>query len=143
MKLLSLTILSTLTLTSTLFSSTLGAKIQDSSLLVYNGGIGLVHEKRSLSLKKNDTFILYEDVANTIETDSVNVKLPDAVTLYSQQYRFDKLTQLKLLNAHIGKKVDVKILKDSKNFEIVSATLLSASSQKCLVKTEDSKIITV
>ncbi len=143
MKPLTLAIFGALTLSSSLFSSSLGEKIQDSSLLVYNGGVGLVHEKRSLSLTKNDSFILYEDVANTIETDSVNVKLPDSVTLYSQQYRFDKLTQLKLLNAHVGREVEVKTLKDAKNFEIVSATLLSASSQKCVVKTSDSKIVTV
>ncbi len=143
MKLLTLAIFSALSIPNALFSSTLGEDIQDSSLLVYNGGIGLVHEKRSLSLKKDDTFILYGDIANTIETDSVNVKLPDAVTLYSQQYRFDKLTQIKLLNAHVGKIVDVKILKDAKNFQTISATLLSATATKCLVKTQSSKIITV
>ena len=128
MKLLTLAIFSALSIPNALFSSTLGEDIQDSSLLVYNGGIGLVHENRSLSLKKDETFILYGDVANTIETDSVNVKLPDAVTLYSQQYRFDKLTQIKLLNAHVGKIVDVKILKDAKNFQTISATLLSATA---------------
>ena len=143
MKQLSLGILSTLLLANSAFSSTLGKEVQDSSLVVYNGNVGLVHEKRSLHVKSNDTTIVYEGVASTIETDSVNIKLTDSIQLYSQQYRFDKLTQQKLLNAHIGKKIEVRILKNAKDFKIITATLLSANSNRCIVRTSNSKIITV
>ena len=143
MKHLSLAIFSTAFIVSSAFSSTLGSEIKENSLIVYNGNLGLVHEERSLTLSKNDTNIVYDDVASSINTDSVNVKLPNSVKLYSQQYRFDKLTQAKLLDAHIGKKVEVKILKDAKNFKTVSAILLSSSSSRCIVKTANSKIITV
>ncbi len=138
-----LTLLASALFASLSSASMLSPDIQESSLVVYNGGIGLVHEKRSLTLNKNDTNIIYEDVANTIDTDSVNIKLTDSIKLYSQQYRFDKLTQQKLLNAHIDKKVEVRVLKDVKNFKIITATLLSSSANKSIVKTSNSKIITV
>ena len=143
MKHLSLAIFSTAFVVSSAFSSTLGTQIKENTLVVYNSNLGLVHEKRSLALEKNDTTIVYDNVASSINTDSVSVKLPKFVKLYSQQYRFDKLTLTKLLNAHIGKKVEVKLLKETKNFKTISATLLSNNANRCIVKTANSKIITV
>jgi len=140
MKQLSLGILASLLLSSSSFSATLSKNIQDSSLVVYNGGIGLVHEKRSLSVNKNDTQIVYEGVANTIDTDSVNIKLTDAITLKSQQYRFDKLTLQKLLDAHIGKTIEVQI-KGKSSTKKINAILLSHSTNTALVKTANSKIL--
>jgi hypothetical protein len=121
-------------LTNSLFASSLSLKPINSSLIVYNGGIGLVHEEKKLKLNKDDKQIIYEDVASTIETDSVNVVLPDSVTLFSQQYRFDKLTMSKLLDAHIGKKV-----KASKK----NVILLSHNGTNALVKDANNEIISV
>jgi hypothetical protein len=134
MKKTSLALSSLLFLSSTLFCATLAHKPTKSSLIVYNGGVGLVHEEKKLSLNKGDREIIYEDVASTIETDSVNVTLPKSVTLFSQQYRFDKLTMSKLLDAHIGK--EIKVCKKS-------AVLLSHSSKNALVKDENGEIISV
>jgi len=125
-----------------LFSSSLASPLNN-SLIVYNGNVGLVHENRSIKIKKSDSTVTYEGVASTIETDSVNVKLPDSVKLYSQQYRYDKLTLTKLLDAHIGKAVQVRRLKDAKEFTIIDATLLSNNGNTSLVKTDRSKIISV
>lgn len=125
MQKLTLTLSSLVLLTSSLFSS---------SLIVYNGGIGLVHEQRELNLKKGEKQIIYKDVARTINTDSVNITLPTSVKLYSQQYRFDKLTMYKLLDAHIGKKVKV----GKKN-----VTLLSHNGSNTIVKTSENQIISV
>nr|WP_321267831.1 hypothetical protein [uncultured Sulfurimonas sp.] len=125
---------SLLLLSSSIMAATLSEKPTSSSLIVYNGGIGLVHEEKKLTIKKNDTQIVYKDVASTIETDSVNVTLPDAVTLYSQQYRFDKLTMSKLLDAHIGEKVKA-------NNKIV--TLLSHSGANAIAEDSNSEIISV
>jgi len=122
-----------LTLSST-YASTLNEKPTTNSLVVYNSNIGLVHEERKLSLDTKDSFILYEDVASSIDTDSVNVKLPSGVTLYSQQYRYDKLTRAKLLEAFIGK--EVMVAKDK-------VTLLSSSGISCIIKTADNLIKSV
>ncbi len=119
------------------------ATILDNSLIIYNGNVGLVHESKNITVKNSDTTITYEDVANTIETDSVNVKLPESVKLYSQQYRFDKLTLSKLLDAHIDKSVQVRVLKDAKNFKIIDATLLTNNGASSLVRTKNKTIISV
>ena len=115
----------------------------NNSLIVYNGNVGLVHESKNITVKKSDVTITYEDVASTIETDSVNVKLPESVKLYSQQYRFDKLTLSKLLDAHIDKAIQVPILKDAKNFKIIDATLLTNNGNSSLVRTKNQTIISV
>ena len=131
MQRLSLALTSLLVLSSTLFCATLSQKPTASSLIVYNGGVALVHEQRELNLNKNDKQIIYRGVASSIETDSVNVSFPSSLTLYSQQYRFDKLTMFKLLDAHIGKKVrvDKKIV-----------TLLSHDGKNAIVRGEKNEI---
>ena len=126
-----------------LLVSSASSAILENSLIVYNGNVGLVHESKNISVKKSDTTITYEDVASTIVTDSVNIKLPASVKLYSQQYRFDKLTLAKLLNAHIDKSIQVRILKDAKNFKIIDAILLANNGNNSLVKTTKGSIISV
>ncbi len=136
-------LLSSLAFSSSLFSSVLGSEINNSSLIVYNSNIGLVHEERDLSLTTSDNSIIYEGIAQSINTDSVNVKLDPKVVLKSQQFRFDSLTLDKLLKAHIGKKVEARLLKNANDFKIITATLLSSDSKKSIVRTIDYKIITV
>ena len=134
MKTLSLTLISLSLFSSTLFALTLKPTLSDNSLIVYNSHLGLVHEKRKLHLKKNETQIIYADVASSINTDSVNVSLPKGVRLFSQQYRYDKLTQAKLLDAHIGKTVHAKVLKNAKDYEIIQGKLLSFQGISCLME---------
>ena len=104
-----------------------------SSLVVYNSNIALVHEERSLRLDKSENSIIYEDVAPSIITESINLKLPKGVKLYSQQYRYDKLTLAKLLHYNIGKKVKV----GEKTF-----TLLSANNKEAILKNSKGNIVT-
>lgn len=130
-----------ISLVTALYAVKLSPNTLDNSLIIYNSNIGLVHEKRQLSLMKNDTTIIYEDVASSINTDSINVSFPKAMTLYSQQYRFDKLTQNKLINAHIGKKIHVQVMKDSKNFTTIEAKLLSNDGRSCIVQSNKKIII--
>ena len=143
MKTLSLALLSSAILTSCAFGVTLNPKTTNNSLIIYNSNIGLVHESRELNLKESDKEIIYEDVASTINTDSVNVDLPSGISLYSQQYRFDKLTQKKLLDAHIGKKISARVEDNEKNYKTIQATLLSNDGNNAIVKTDDNIIITL
>lgn len=143
MKTLSTAIALSIVATSTLFGASLNKTPINNSLIIYNSNIGLVHEKRELNINKNDTQIIYEGVASTILTDSVNVDIPKDISLFSQQYRFDKLTQSKLLDAHIGKSVDVKVMRDAENFQIIKAILLSNDANQCIVKSEKENIFTV
>jgi hypothetical protein len=126
-----------------LYAGSLSSKPIESSLVVYNGNIGLVHEDKTITLDKGAQEIVYKDVAQSVVTDSVNVKFPAGVTLYSQQYRFDKITAAKLLNAHIGKKIKVKTFGDNEKIIIQNATLLSSAGSQCIVRTDSKEIFSV
>jgi len=143
MKKITLAFISSLSIASSLFGASLSSEVRNNSLIVYNSNIGLVHQERDLEIQKGDTSIVYEDVAQNINTDSVNVSLPNAITINSQQYRYDKLTLSKLLQANIGKKVEVRLLRNQNEFKIITATLLSFNNTRALVKTLDYKIISV
>lgn len=143
MKKITLAFISSLYISSSLFGATLSPDADNNSLIVYNSNIGLVHEERNLEIKSSDTTIVYEDVAQSINTDSVNVSLPQAITINSQQYRYDKLTLAKLLQSHIGKKIEVRLLRNRNEFKIITATLLSYTNNTAIVRTLDYKIISV
>jgi hypothetical protein len=140
---MNLVLLSSLVLSGSLYASTLSKISNEDSLIVYNSNVGLVHEQRNLSISQEESNIIYEGVANSIEIDSVNVSLPREINLKSQQYRFDKLTQSKLLEAHIGKNIEVRLPKDDQSFKIINARLLSSENTKSLVQASDGNIITV
>lgn len=129
-----ITLITTVLLLNQLNATTLSQPPKKNSLIVYNSNVGLVHEERKLSLKRSDKFIVYKGVANTIDTESVNVALPKGVMLSSQQYRYDKLTQQKLLDAFVGKTVLVGKKR---------VTLLASSGSRCVVKTSSNLIKTV
>lgn len=143
MKQITLGVLTLLTLNISTFASTLSQEPKNSSLIIYNSNIALVHEERNLKLHKEDTSITCEGVAPTVNTDSINVILDPSITLYSQQFRFDKLTQAKLLQTYIGKKVEVRLLKDVNSFKVVAATLLAYNGSTSIVRTIDYKILSV
>jgi len=143
MKTFTLLSLSTFILASSLYGATLGKEIKKNSLIVYNSNIALVHEERTLELTEDDTQIIYSGITKSIEPDSINVSLPEGVKLYSQQYRFDKLTLPKLLDAYKGKKVELRLLKNRNEFKIITATLLSSNGSTSLVRTLDFKILSV
>jgi len=128
-----------------LYAAELSGMPVDSSLVVYNGNIGLVHEQKHLKLKAGVQEVIYEDVARTVQTDSVNVLFPKNITLYSQQYRFDKITLAKLLEAHIGKEIKVKrVADDNKDaFIIQRAELIAVDGYSCVVKTQKGDIFSV
>ncbi|MEA1955693.1 MAG: hypothetical protein U9N02_04280 [Campylobacterota bacterium] len=120
--------------TSYIFASIIKDNPLKNSLIIYNDNIGLVYEKHSLKIKKNDLKITYPNVSTSIKTNSINVKLPKSITVYSQQYKINKLTQKELLQNHINKEILVKEMK---------AKLLSFSNSESLVQTSTNKIITV
>ena len=128
--------------TSTLLTAgTISSKPVDPSLVVYNGNLGLVHENRKMELNRGKQALVYNDVASSVITDSVNVTFPRGVTLYSQQYRFDQINAQKLALAHLGKSVQFYI-KTGSDLMYKSGTLLSASSQ-AVIKTSQDEIYTV
>jgi len=133
-------ILSLLT-SSLLIAGTIAQKPTYSSLVVYNANLGLIHEQRAMKLDKGEQSLVYNEVASSVITESVNINLPKGVKLYSQQYRFDKVNAQKLAQAHLGKEVRFYI-KTGSDLMYKNGTLLSASSQ-AVVKTKEDEIYTV
>jgi len=127
---------------SVLNGAALSPTLKANTLVVYNSNMGLVHEERSIVLEKGRQTLHYPNVASTVETDSVNVVFPSGVKLYSQKYKYDKITLQKLLSAHIGKKVEVKVYDSKESFELKDATLLSAG-QNVIVRLDEGKVIQV
>ncbi len=126
---------------SLLTAGTIVQEPADASLVVYNGNLGLVHEKRSVQLDKGAQELVYNDVAQSIITDSVNVTFAKGVQLYSQQYRFDQINAQKLAQTHLGKDVRFYI-KTGSDLLYKEGTLLSAASQ-AVIKTNKGEIYTV
>ena len=143
MQRLSLALLATVALTTLAAAATLTPQTKNNSLILYSANIGLVHEQRGLEVAPSDTSIIYKNVAKNIDIDSINVTLPEGIKINSQHYRYDKLTLKKLLETHIGKKIEVRMLRNRNEFKIISATLLSFDRESALVRTLDYKIITV
>lgn len=133
MPLFPIAMLSTLS-SALLLSATLSSQPKDASLVIYNSGIGLVHESKELSVAKGKQSIVYPGVATTVQTDSVSVELPGDLILYSQQYRFDKITLNKILESHIGKQVRYKTGK--KELPLIKEGTLLASNP-AVIETKD------
>ena len=126
---------------SLLMAGTISEQPSYASLVVYNSNLGLIHEKREMQLDKGKQSLVYNEVASSVITESVNINLPKGVTLYSQQYRFDRINAQKLAQAHLGKKVRFYI-KTGSDLMYKEGTLLSASGQ-AVVKTKKDEIYTV
>jgi Uncharacterized conserved protein len=92
---------------------------KDLSLTIYNGGFGAVKETLALNLMGNETEIVYSDVAQKIETDSL---LVEGLNVLEFNYDYDLVGKEKLLTKYIDKEV---FLKDRKTGEKRQCRLLS------------------
>lgn len=78
-------------------------------LTVYNSGLSLVREERTLSLGKGLERVQVPDVPATIEPTSLHfASLTDrqSVTVLEQNYQYDLISQSKLLEKYLGKQVE-------------------------------------
>lgn len=136
-------VLTSVLLSSYALAATLSETPTHNALVVYNSNMALVHEERELKLTPNDTEIIYKDVAQSINPDSVHVTLDPSVSIFSQQYKYDKLTLPKLLQSSIDKPVTIRRRKNANEYQRLSATLLSANGNNAIVRTLDYKILSV
>lgn len=90
------------------------------TLTIYNDNFGLFSEKRSIPVIKGIQTIKFDNVASTIDTDSVNLKTSFPINLYTQKYKYDLLNLNSLLKYYINKEISFKY-----NDEIKVGTLLS------------------
>jgi hypothetical protein len=108
----------------------------DISVTIYNGGFGAVKETRKVSLTGNETELIFADVAQRIESDSL---LVEGLNILEFNYDYDLVDRGKLLKKYIDKEV---YLMDRKTGEKKSCRLLSVEgSGSCVLEDTVSKEI--
>ncbi len=105
------------------------ADTKELSLTIYNGGFGAVKETRAVSLTGAETELIFADVAQQIETDSL---LVEGLNILEFNYDYDLVDRDKLLKKYIDKEV---YLKDRKTGEKKSCRLLSVEGAgRCVLE---------
>jgi hypothetical protein len=112
------------------------ADTKEISLTIYNGGFGAVKEIRKVNLSGSETEVIFADVAQQIETDSL---LVEGLNIIEFNYDYDLVDRDKLLKKYIDKEV---YLKDRKTGEKKSCRLLSVEGAgRCVLEDNDTKEI--
>ncbi len=120
------------------FLLSLGLAVPASSLevTVYNSNLGLIKETRPFTLKNGVNSVQVVDVAAKIDPTSVHFKsltAPEFVSVLEQDFRYDLISQEKILERYIGKEIELQrygLNGDRK--EILKGTLLSAAGGRVM-----------
>jgi len=103
---------------------------------VYNSNLGLIKETRPFTLKNGVNSVQVVDVAAQIDPTSVHFKsltAPDAVSVLEQDFRYDLISQEKILSRYIGKEIELQRYgRDGDKKEIIKGTLLSSAGGRIM-----------
>jgi len=94
-------------------------------LTIYNQNFGLVKHTRSVQLAAGRNTVVIDDVAALIQPETVHfvsLTAPDAVRILEQNYQYDLLDPVAVLNKSVGKKV---IVRHPESGQVVEGTLLN------------------
>lgn len=106
----------------------------DLGLTVYNGGLALVRDVRSVSLPQGELRVRFEDIAATVNPATVHLRSlshPGQLAVLEQNYEYDLLDPQKLLQKYVGKEVTlVRTLTENGTVKTteVKATLLALNN---------------
>lgn len=81
---------------------------EDLALTVYNGGLALVRDVRSLTLPAGELHLRFEDIAATVNPATVHLRSlsqPGRLPVLEQNYEYDLLDPQKLLQKYVGREV--------------------------------------
>lgn len=105
------------------------APARAAEVTVYNQNLGLIKEVRRFDLKSGLNRLEVVDVAAQIDPTSVHFKsltAPDAVSVLEQDFKYDLVSQDKLLEKYLGSEVElVRYGLDGSRKDSVKGTLLS------------------
>jgi len=80
-------------------------------ITIYNSGLGLVKDRRNVTLGRGDSVLQLMDVASQVIPSSVSVEAVSekgTVSVLEQNYEYDLLSPAKLLEKYVGKTVRVR-----------------------------------
>jgi hypothetical protein len=103
---------------------------QDVQLTVYNQNFALVREVRTVELKQGDNFVKVEDIPAHIEPTSIHFvskTAPNAVVIREQNYQYDLLNPVSIVNKSVGQPVAVRYHTRDRT-ETISGTLLNPAT---------------
>lgn len=113
---------------TTVRESTIGAQ-ESVAITVYNEGLGLVRDVRTVSIPDGLFTLQWRDVASGINTQSVSLvdlTAPDGVGILEQNYQYDLIDRGKLLSKYLGKTVQVQLYDPvTERYTTKTATLLA------------------
>lgn len=96
---------------------------------VYNDNLALIEDTRKVKLPSGDGWIRFMDVASHIIPASVyarSINSPDEFRILEQQYDYDLISEDRLLDKYIGKRIKIVKFNDYQDRkEVIDATLLS------------------
>ncbi|PIR15735.1 MAG: hypothetical protein COV48_12740 [Elusimicrobia bacterium CG11_big_fil_rev_8_21_14_0_20_64_6] len=103
---------------------------------VYNSNLGLIKETRPFKLKNGINSVQVVDVAAQIDPTSVHFKsltAPDAVSVLEQDFRYDLISQEKILQRYVGKEIELQRYgRDGDKKELIKGTLLSSAGGRVM-----------
>ncbi|BCW97687.1 MAG: DUF4139 domain-containing protein [Armatimonadota bacterium] len=94
-------------------------------LTIYNQDFGLVKHLRAVPLSAGRNTVVIDDVAALIQPETVHfvsLTAPDAVRILEQNYQYDLLDPVAVLNKSVGKRV---VVRHPESGEVVEGTLLN------------------
>ncbi|MEW6720258.1 MAG: DUF4139 domain-containing protein, partial [Thermodesulfobacteriota bacterium] len=80
-------------------------------ITIYNSGLGLVKDRRNVTLSRGDSVLQLMDVASRVIPSSVSVEAVSdkgGVSVLEQNYEYDLLSPAKLLEKYVGKTIRVR-----------------------------------
>jgi hypothetical protein len=101
---------------------------KSTAVTVYNDGFSLVRQVRPIKLKKGMNTVRYEGIASTIDATSVqlsDIKDPQSLAIREQNYQYDVLTPLSVLQKSVGSSLRFRRLSGSGQWETLEGTLLN------------------
>jgi hypothetical protein len=115
-------ILSSLVITQAILASTLN---------IYSSNLTYVNETRDLNIDAQTNEFSYNNIPNSIISESADIDLPSSVTLYTQTYKNNQLSTQKLAKSFINKSV-----KYNKQY----VTLLSVDGDNATIQRQSKRI---
>jgi len=114
-------------------------------ITVYNQNLGLVKDRRAITLSEGLNVVPFEDVAAQIDPTSVHFKslsFPDQTWVVEQNYQFDLVNQDKLLQKYLDKEIVlVRYDENGQEIERRSGILLSQQGGRPAVVRFDDQIV--
>lgn len=103
------------------------------AVTVYNSDLGLVKDLRTINLPAGQAKLEFMDVASQIQPVTVHAQAVDNPTefrILEQNYEYDLMSQEKILDKYVGKKLKIVQWKDYQDRQdTVEAMLLSSEGQ--------------